>query len=160
MANITYCYYQVRNGTLDSGKCTAQMIVIINSFICLVIMVFLLILELTRTRFQLRMLVKLKTLIFFFCSLELLDSCLHYLVYTGNTITYSLIFLEINWFICFFLVCYFFCKKSSNILLTYKKWLFILKILLALSIALLVGILVFLFVYNGISSYTNGNDLC
>jgi len=74
----------------------------------------------------------------------------HYLFFSNQEVsTYSMIFLEANRFLCFFLVCYFFCKKSAHILPSSKKWLLFLRVFLIVSTIGLVGILiVLLFLYD------------
>ena len=117
MPTVTGCLQAAEEGTYPHSKCMVEIVLIINSLICLVFLFFLLALEFIQKKYKCSSLVNIKSLIFEFCSLELIDTACHYLFYNNEiVITYSLMFIESMRFLCFFLVCYYFCKKSSHVL--------------------------------------------
>lgn len=121
-------------------------------------MFFLLFLEYTKRWFTWRFFIKIQVLIFIFCIIALFNCIIHYTVKLAyNVITGSLIFNEFVRFLCFFLVCYYFCKKSSNILPSGKKWINFLRGFLIFNIIWLTIALIIL----QINGYLNdASDLC
>jgi len=76
-----------------------------------------------------------------------------------NVVAISLTVLECLRFICFFLVCYFFCKRASHILPNNKCWLLLLRIFLLVDIAYMLTALVILDM-KIMRGGSNPNDLC
>lgn len=62
------------------------------------------------------------------------DAGLHYSIYYGEGITYSILIMETMRFVCIFLVCYYVTKKTSLLLPTRKKWLSNLKMFFIINI--------------------------
>lgn len=62
-------------------------------------------------------------------------------------------------FICFFLICYFFCKRATNILPAKRKWLIFLNIFLVLNLAFMITSFIFLEVTRDLTGIQS-NLLC
>ena len=95
------------------------------------------------------------------CSLVLFDLCfilivvvIHYSFLEGMAETISFIFVEAMRFFCFFFVCYFFCKKASNILPQRKAWLQILRLFLIFNMGWMFGSLLWLEIDYSVANKT------
>lgn len=114
--------------------------------------------------------IRVKPMILLCCSLYLigtylfdqysLDIIVHYLFLSGFAVVFSFIFLESMRFFCFFLVCYYFCLKTVNVLLRRKTWLFLLKIFLIININWVVVALVLIELQSGFIENYQDYNLC
>lgn len=121
MGEIAKCF--TKNSVDHNLKCSFQTLVVVFSFICLCLTVFLLVVELLKRKFTLKVLMKPQLLVFIIMTIGLLNCVLHYTVYSDSVSEASVITNEFFRFFCFFFVCYYFCKKSSYILPNGKKWI-------------------------------------
>lgn len=70
----------------------------------------------------------------FYFPLTYLDASLHYSIYFGEGVTYSILFMETFRFVCIFLVCYYVTKKTSSLLPSRNKWLHNLKVFFVINL--------------------------